>query len=175
MPLVCLMLFQVVVLLLGSPLHAQDRLAEPSIETIDQVRKIKHASGTSEFSDSEATSNSASSFTAPQEGSLRSSAWKLTQGFALCAAVLMVMIYLLRRFGRATGRGGVSRMKIEERMMLTSKTALLLMKVDGRSFLAAVGPEQVNFHEHIFEDGVCSDGIDSNSELLCVNDLKLTA
>lgn len=69
----------------------------------------------------------------------------LLAGLALCCGVFFVMLYVLKRCDRARVGFGSRSMKVVERLPLSSKTALLIVEVEGRKQLLGLGTENITF------------------------------
>ena len=70
--------------------------------------------------------------------------WPMAKGLALCLGVFCVIVYLLKRLNPHAIHSGKRRMTLLERLPLTPKSALLMVQVDGRTRLIAIGSEQVH-------------------------------
>ena len=77
--------------------------------------------------------------------SFASSGVKMTQGLALCVAILLIGAFLAKKFKVGAVNSGARSMKVLERLPLTPKTALLLAEVQGQRVILSVGSEQVQF------------------------------
>lgn len=73
------------------------------------------------------------------------SGFNVLEGLALCCGLFFIMLYALKRLNRGKLGAGTRRMKVLERLALSSKTALLMVEVDGRSQILALGAERVEF------------------------------
>ena len=71
------------------------------------------------------------------------SPWPLAKGLALCLAVFCIIVYLLKRLNPHSVHSGKRRLAVLERLPLSPKSSLVLIQVDGRTRVLAVGSEQV--------------------------------
>lgn len=76
--------------------------------------------------------------------SLQSSGGTMLQGLAFCLGVFLIGTYICKRLGSKNGTFRQQRrLKVLERTPLASKTSLLLIEVDGKEVLLAVGADKV--------------------------------
>lgn len=78
----------------------------------------------------------------PESPSLAISAVK---GLLLCLGVFLIGTWLVKGFGGKGVIAGSRKMRIIERLPVAARTALLLIEVEGRKVLVAVGPDRVSF------------------------------
>lgn len=132
------------VLCAPTPASAQDRPAaamEDSVARLKDALKQEHA---------QQRGNAVSAALeglrqAPVEE--QSTGGKMLKGLGLCVGVFLIGVALCQRLrARATAAGG-GRMRVIERLPLSAKTSLILVECEGRTLLAAVGPERVTLHE----------------------------
>ena len=71
------------------------------------------------------------------------SPWPLAKGLVLCLAVFCVIIFLLKKLNPHAIHSGKRRMAVLERLPLSPKSSLVLIQVEGRTRVIAVGSEQV--------------------------------
>lgn len=120
------------VLVLGAPLRAH---AVDLTEVKNAVAEASAAKAPAEWR----TPNS--------DIDLGRSGLRMFEGLCLIVGGLLIVSYLLKRFAPRRVCGTGRRMKIIERMPVSAKSALLLLEVDSRKFMVAVGPDKVNFAE----------------------------
>jgi len=71
----------------------------------------------------------------------------MAQGLAVCLAVLAGGVYAYRRIHPQAAITTKRRMRVRERLPLTSKAQLLLVEIDGREVVVAVGSDHVSIHD----------------------------
>ncbi len=71
----------------------------------------------------------------------------MAQGLAVCLAVLAAGVYVYRRLNPQAVATTKRRMRVRERLALTSKAQLLLVDIDGREVVVAVGSDHVSLHD----------------------------
>ncbi len=91
------------------------------------------------------SANSLSAIGADAQSEFRTSALSGLQALLLVLAALMFVVFALRKFYKVSPLSNSKRLKVKERLAITSKTALVLIEMDGRSMLVSVGPERVSF------------------------------
>jgi len=74
------------------------------------------------------------------------SIYQMLKGLGLCLGVFCLGIALLKKFNPKVGVRSEERIKIVSRVSVSSKTQLVLARVNNAEVLLAVGPEQVAFH-----------------------------
>ncbi len=85
----------------------------------------------------------------PVQQTPENSLWKMAKGLGLCLATFCLVIFALKRHRRFSGVTGTQRMRLIERMPLSSKNSLALVEVDGRSLLVSVSAESVTYLKEI--------------------------
>ena len=103
--------------------------------------------------------------------SLVGTAGKMFKGLALCLGVLLVGLAIYKRV-RPQHFAKESRMKVRDRLSLTPKTSLLIVEVDGKEQLIAVGVDAVTALNNLEESRVSSR---LEVKELCPTDIKLSA
>jgi len=66
---------------------------------------------------------------------------RLGQGLAICLGVFFIGIYGYKKLYPGRVVGGKSRMKVIERLSLSSRSAVILVEVDGAEIVLGVGSE----------------------------------
>ena len=74
-----------------------------------------------------------------------SSGLKVVQALALCIGVLLVGAWFFRRYWGSGVQYAGRRLKIREKLSVSPRTALVLVEVDGRPLVLALGSEKVTF------------------------------
>lgn len=87
---------------------------------------------------------------AEDQPSMAGLVFKIVQALGICLGMLMVGVYAFKRYAPGIAQSASRRLKVKERLALTSKTSLLLVELDGRSVLITVGTERVAFSENDF-------------------------
>ncbi len=82
------------------------------------------------------------------EDNLGNSALRLVQGLGICLGALGILIFTLRKKIKGNFQFSSKRMRVLERMPLTSKTTLLLVQMDSKTIMLAVGGEKVSFADN---------------------------
>jgi flagellar biogenesis protein FliO len=107
-------------------------------------------------------------------------AGRMFQGLALCLGVFFIGSWIARRFGGGAKMVGERRIKILERAALTQKSAICLVEVDGRQVLLSTGSDPVQVLMQ--SEGASmtpthqeEKGFDQSMEVLCAEELKLSA
>lgn len=100
---------------------------------------------------------------------------RMLQGLGLCVGLLLVGLHFVKKYG-AKNSLGVSgrRMKVLERITVGAKSSLVLVELDGRQILVAVGSDnvsQVQIPAQHAEEPEYHDSL----EVLCRNDIKASA
>ena len=83
---------------------------------------------------------------------------RVLEGLLLCLGVLALGVYIAKRFGFKPAGGAARKIKLIERTPLSSRTALVLAEIEGKTVLISVGAERVSFFEvrdaALFGDGL---------------------
>ncbi len=83
-------------------------------------------------------------FGAADSGSVTASCLRMVGALFFCLGIFAGGVHLYRRFGNKVGSASKRRMIVRERLSLSSKSALMLVSLDGREFIVASGSEHVN-------------------------------
>lgn len=87
-----------------------------------------------------------------------SSGAKVVQALGICLASLFILLHLYKKLTGTVAPGQRGRVKVIERVPLLGKNVLVLLEVDGKAIVCAVGPDQVTLiHEQ--SDGVFTDNL----------------
>ena len=115
----------------------------------------------------------------PEESPLSSNGVRMIAGLALCVGVFLIGAWLVRRASGKIKPMNTRSMRVVERMPVTSKTALMLIEVDGRRVMLAAGPDKVSFYapESGLADTYNSDALMLKEELieLCEEQARFSA
>jgi len=77
-----------------------------------------------------------------------SSGAKVVQALGICLACLFILLHLYKKLTGTTASGQRGRVKVIERVPLVGKNVLVLLEVDGKALVCAVGPDRVTLlHE----------------------------
>jgi flagellar biogenesis protein FliO len=71
----------------------------------------------------------------------RNSVLRMIGGLFLCLGCLGGGLHLYKRFVIPRAKGDGRRLQVVERLPLSSKSSLLLVKLDGKEFMLSTGPE----------------------------------
>ena len=82
-------------------------------------------------------------FAASDSGSVTASCLRMVGALFFCLGVFAGGVHLYRKFGSRGGTSSKRRMVVRERLSLSSKSALVLVSLDGKEFVVASGSEQV--------------------------------
>jgi flagellar biogenesis protein FliO len=83
------------------------------------------------------------SFAATDSGSVTASCLRMVGALFFCLGVFAGGVHLYRKFGTKSGASSKRRMMVRERLSLSSKSALILVSLDGKEFIVASGSEHV--------------------------------
>lgn len=103
---------------------------------------------------------------------------KVLKALALCVGLFLIGSYLYRRMNGIPLKEGNQLLQVVERVPLSQKTSLLLVEVDGRRTLAAIGPDPVTLLDISKNEAVPQDEqkqFNSSLELACIDDLSASA
>lgn len=110
--------------------------------------------------------------TSREEPVISSSAYSMIKGLMLCLGILFVGVHFMKRMTpHRPGARGQRRLAVVERLPISSRSAIVLLEVDGKPVLASVGSEQVQF----FAAGQAAAGFSESLEGLCARDLEVSA
>jgi len=78
------------------------------------------------------------------------SGFSMIQGLGICIGVFLIGVAIYKKYTGATSlRGGRlsrgRRLRVVERLSVSSRTALIMAEVDGKPILFTVGPDKVSF------------------------------
>jgi flagellar biogenesis protein FliO len=82
-------------------------------------------------------------FAAADSGSVTASCLRMIGALFFCLGVFAGGVHLYRKFGNKVGSSSKRRMVVRERLALSSKSALVLVSLDGKEFVVASGSEHV--------------------------------
>jgi flagellar biogenesis protein FliO len=94
--------------------------------------------------------------------SAQSSVLRMVGGLFLCFGMLGFGVHLYKRFVLPRALSAQRRMQVVERIQLSQKSSLVLVKLDGKEFLMATGPEASRLislsdkRQELFEDTLSS-------------------
>lgn len=71
----------------------------------------------------------------------RNSVLRMIGGLFLCLGCLGAGLHMYKRFVIPRAKSSGRRLQVVERLPLSSKSALLLVKLDGKEFMLSTGPE----------------------------------
>jgi flagellar biogenesis protein FliO len=94
------------------------------------------------FADGDPVSQKATSLVTVEPFDTTGSLFKMLGGLLFCLGIFGGGIHLLKRYGGQAHVGGKRRLKVIERVSLTTKTSLLLVTFDGKEMLVAAGPDR---------------------------------
>lgn len=92
----------------------------------------------------------------------QSSALRMVGGLFLCFGLLGAGVHVYKKYVLPRSLSSQRRMQVVERLQLSSKSALLLVKLDGKEFVMATGSESArlvplqNRGEELFEETLSS-------------------
>ncbi|MBX7139240.1 MAG: flagellar biosynthetic protein FliO [Oligoflexia bacterium] len=165
---VLLLLWQALIAL---PLLAEEPATAPT-ERLTRIAELRHAAQESSAQPDSQQQVLTQLRSEKQEVSL--SAIKMIQALGLCIGVFLIATFLVRKYGpknlMPTGR----RLRVREKLPVTSKTSLMLIEVDERPFLVAVGPDHVAFCDHEIEPRFDQEATERALKLVCQEDEKLS-
>lgn len=93
------------------------------------------------------------------------------KGLGVCLAVLLIGAWIVKKTGLAKPRTGSGRIKILERCPLSTKSSIVLLEIEGKSILVAVGPEQVT----LLSEGGKDSRFEQSLEDECARELQHSA
>jgi flagellar biogenesis protein FliO len=82
-------------------------------------------------------------FGANDSGSATASCLRMVGALFFCLGVFAGGVHLYRKFVHKVGTASKRRMIVRERLSLSSKSALILVSLDGKEFVVASGSEHV--------------------------------
>jgi flagellar biogenesis protein FliO len=82
-------------------------------------------------------------FAASDSSSVTASCLRMVGALFFCLGVFAGGVHLYRKFGSRVGTSSKRRMIVRERLSLSSKSALVLVSLDGKEFVVASGSEHV--------------------------------
>lgn len=85
------------------------------------------------------------------------SLFSMVKGLAICVALLLTVVWLLKKFKAPLVTGQGRAMRIVERLPVTTKSSLLLVEVNSKKVLIGVGSDPIS----LVSDFVDSDAMDS--------------
>ena len=91
---------------------------------------------------------------------LTASFFSMFKGLAICIALLLVVIWVLKKIKAPIVTGQGRKLKIIERLPVSARSSLLLVQVENRQMLVGVGADPVS---------LVSDFINSDSEQFEIN------
>lgn len=68
---------------------------------------------------------------------------RMIGGLAICLILILVGVAVLKRFNKYVGVSAERRLKIKERLPISNKTSLVLIELNGKEVLIAVGSDSV--------------------------------
>ena len=109
-----------------------------------------------------------------QEGETSQLGFGVLKALGLCVGVFLIGVAVTKRYRGGVQTGGARRLRVVERVPLSSKTHLVIAEVEGNQVLLAVGPDRVSFGPEL----AGSDrpvGLHETMEFVCPEELKLSA
>lgn len=79
---------------------------------------------------------------------------KVIQALGLCIGVLLIGAWFFRRFWGSGVQYAGRRLKIREKLSVSPRTSLVLVEMDGRPLVLALGSEKVTFCEQDLSYGI---------------------
>lgn len=79
---------------------------------------------------------------------------KVIQALALCIGVLLIGAWFFRRFWGSGVQYAGRRLKIREKLSISPRTSLVLVEMDGRPLVLALGSEKVTFCDQDLSYGI---------------------
>ena len=102
----------------------------------------------------------------PSQDQSTPGAFSMAKGLLLVLGVFFIGVYFFKRFNGVTATGQKRRMRVLERIPISSKAALVLVEVGGQEVLVSVGSDRVS----VIGDLACGDaccstagGMDDNT------------
>ena len=93
---------------------------------------------------------------------LEESGTKMIQGLAVCGFVLCVGVWGYKRYILKAPAVASRKMKIIERMPLSPRSTLVLIEVEGKKKLVAMGSDPVSFHDLAESESFSFDSLEHN-------------
>jgi flagellar biosynthetic protein FliO len=126
-----------------APLVAEETAQHVSEQTIASASENSHSSSETQAAPKRDLQAAVASLRQSPQPEPEVSPWPLAKGLALCLAVFCVIVFLLKRLNPHSLHSGKRRLAVLERLPLSPKSSLVLIQVDGRTRVIAVGSEQV--------------------------------
>lgn len=107
---------------------------------------------------------------------LEESGTKMIQGLAVCGFVLCVGVWGYKRYILKAPTVISRKMKIIERMPLSPRSTLVLIEVEGKKKLVAMGSDPVSFHDLAESESFSFDSLEHNkpTERECDTETSVT-